>query len=126
MGYIFILSEVDILAYWIAEEYKTCTCANVDYLHIICEHYPMIVFQAIGSVVSMYLLSGKLTAIMLATVPGMVLGGALIGSSLRGLSKMVQQQVCRGLKEYYDILGESRPLSAFSPKHADFFTEMHF
>ena len=30
------------------------------------------------------------------------------------------------LKEYYEIVGESRPLSAFLPKHADFFTEMHF
>ena len=30
------------------------------------------------------------------------------------------------LKEYYEIVGESRPLSAFSPKHADFVTEMHF
>ena len=30
------------------------------------------------------------------------------------------------LKEYYEIVGESRPLSAFFPKHADFFTKMHF
>ena len=30
------------------------------------------------------------------------------------------------LKEYYEIVGESHPLSAFFPKHADFFTEMHF
>ena len=30
------------------------------------------------------------------------------------------------LKEYYEIVGESRPLSAFFPKHADFFTEIHF
>ena len=30
------------------------------------------------------------------------------------------------LKEYYEIVGESRPLSVFFPKHADFFTEMHF
>ena len=29
------------------------------------------------------------------------------------------------LKEYYEIVGESRPLSTFFPKHADFFTEMH-
>ena len=29
------------------------------------------------------------------------------------------------LKEYYEIVGESRPLSAFFPTHADFFTEMH-
>ena len=28
------------------------------------------------------------------------------------------------LKEYYEIVGESRPLSAFFPKHADLFTEM--
>ena len=25
------------------------------------------------------------------------------------------------LKEYYEIVGESHPLSAFFPKHADFF-----
>ena len=30
------------------------------------------------------------------------------------------------LKEYYEIVGESRPLSAFFPKHADLFTEMRF
>ena len=30
------------------------------------------------------------------------------------------------LKEYYEIVGESRPLSAFFPTRADFFTEMHF
>ena len=30
------------------------------------------------------------------------------------------------LKEYYEIVGESRPLSAFFPTHADFFTEIHF
>ena len=35
--------------------------------------------------------------------------------------------VCEGdLKEYFEIVGESRPLSGFSPTHADFFTEMHF
>ena len=30
------------------------------------------------------------------------------------------------LKEYYEIVGESRPLSEIFPTHADFFTEMHF
>ena len=30
------------------------------------------------------------------------------------------------LKEYYDIVSKSRPLSAFFPTRADFFTEMHF
>ena len=35
-------------------------------------------------------------------------------------------QICSYLKEYYEIVDESHPLSAFFPKHADFFTEMHF
>ena len=30
------------------------------------------------------------------------------------------------LKEYYEIVGDSRPLSAFLPTHVDFFTEIHF
>ena len=30
------------------------------------------------------------------------------------------------LKEYYEIVGESRPLSALFPTHADFLTEMYF
>ena len=31
-----------------------------------------------------------------------------------------------GLKEYYEIVGESHPLSVFFPTHVDLFTEMHF
>ena len=34
--------------------------------------------------------------------------------------------VLYNLKEYYEIVGESRPLSVFFPTHADLFTEMHF
>ena len=30
------------------------------------------------------------------------------------------------LKEYYEIVNETRPLSGVFPTHADFFTEMHF
>ena len=32
----------------------------------------------------------------------------------------------RDLKEYYEIVGESRSLSGFFLTHADFVTEMHF
>ena len=38
----------------------------------------------------------------------------------------VHVQHSANLKEYYEIVGESRPLSDFFPKHADSFTEMHF
>ena len=30
------------------------------------------------------------------------------------------------LKEYYEIVGETRPLSGFLHTHADYFTEIHF
>ena len=40
------------------------------------------------------------------------------------LCLLPQQLGCQ--KEYYEIVGESRPLSAFFPTHADLFTEMHF
>ena len=37
-----------------------------------------------------------------------------------------RKSVILRLKEYYEIVGKLRPLSAFFPKQADFFTEMHF
>ena len=36
------------------------------------------------------------------------------------------QSLYKSLKEYYEIVDESRPLSAFFPTHVDFFTEIHF
>ena len=36
------------------------------------------------------------------------------------------RKIVTSVKEYYEIVGESCPLSAFLPKHADSFTEMHF
>ena len=47
-----------------------------------------------------------------------------IGSNF--LVQNIKSKNCTCLKEYYEIVGESRPLSAFFPKHADLFTEMHF
>ena len=35
-------------------------------------------------------------------------------------------QNVNGLKEYYEIVDEARPLSGFFPTYADLFTEMHF
>ena len=46
---------------------------------------------------------------------------------LKGRETEDHQSHMKGmLKEYYEIVGESRPLSAFFPTHADFCTEMHF
>ena len=42
-------------------------------------------------------------------------------SQLQFMSVKCQICKCFILEEYYEIVSESRPLSGFSPKHADFF-----
>ena len=39
------------------------------------------------------------------------------------LTKHGKKETLQCLKEYYEIVGESRPLSAFFPKHTDFLTK---
>ena len=51
-------------------------------------------------------------------------GGVVTNISFLNMISMLLTSF--NLKEYYEIVGESRPLSAFFPKHVDFFTEMHF
>ena len=52
--------------------------------------------------------------------------GGRFGTSIAAAGDLNQDGYQGALKEYYEIVGESRPLSAFFPTHADFFTEMHF
>ena len=47
------------------------------------------------------------------------------GKTKRGLSR-INNALRMYLMEYYEIVGESRPLSDFFPTNADLFTEMHF
>ena len=49
--------------------------------------------QAIGCVVSLFMVSAKMTGFMIGTVPVIIGCGAFIGSFLRSLSKSAQAQV---------------------------------
>ena len=52
---------------------------------------------------------------------------AVLSSVIEVRSRMINKMIfAYVLKEYYEIVGESRPLSGFFPTHTDFFTEMHF
>ena len=53
-----------------------------------------VVFQVIGCVVSVFLISPRLTLTMVVVVPSIIGFGSLIGSVLRRLSRMAQAQVC--------------------------------
>ena len=62
----------------------------------------------------------------LSTIIGSILKSVLASSDSFCLITSHLFRPISQLKEYYEIVGESRPLSAFFPTHADFFTEMHF
>lgn len=49
--------------------------------------------QTVGCVVSLYVISPKLTGLMVVVLPCLVGAGALIGSFLRKLSREAQEQV---------------------------------
>ncbi|XP_026517974.1 ATP-binding cassette sub-family B member 8, mitochondrial-like, partial [Terrapene carolina triunguis] len=50
------------------------------------------VTQTVGCFASLYLLSPKLTGLLLVVMPSLVGAGALIGSVLRSLSRQAQEQ----------------------------------
>ena len=52
--------------------------------------------QAAGCVLSLYLLSPRLTALLLLVLPALVSAGAALGSVLRALSRRAQEQVMGG------------------------------
>ncbi|XP_050408183.1 mitochondrial potassium channel ATP-binding subunit [Patella vulgata] len=72
------------------------------------------VTQTIGCVATLLLISVKLTGIMLAVVPAIIIGGSLIGSTLRKLSKDAQTQVAQSTAVADEALGNVRTVRAFA------------
>ena len=70
--------------------------------------------------------TSDLTIIFILQMKGLSYGHGLINKFCEHSMVVYYSMFYKSLKEYYEIVGESRPLSAFFPKHADFFTEMHF
>uniref|UniRef100_A0A493T7E6 Mitochondrial potassium channel ATP-binding subunit n=1 Tax=Anas platyrhynchos platyrhynchos TaxID=8840 RepID=A0A493T7E6_ANAPP len=70
--------------------------------------------QAAGCIVSLYLLSPKLTGLLLLVMPTLVGAGALVGSFLRSLSRRAQEQVAKATGVADEVLGNVRTVRAFA------------
>ncbi|KAM6134356.1 LOW QUALITY PROTEIN: mitochondrial potassium channel ATP-binding subunit [Pterocles gutturalis] len=70
--------------------------------------------QTAGCFVSLYLLSPKLTMLLLVALPALVGVGALIGAGLRGLSRRAQEQVAKATVVADEALGNVRTVRAFA------------
>ncbi|XP_022110426.1 ATP-binding cassette sub-family B member 8, mitochondrial-like isoform X1 [Acanthaster planci] len=76
--------------------------------------------QVLGAGVSMYVLSPKLTVLLILVVPGLVLVGTGVGASLRSLSRQVQEQVAMGTSVADEALGNMRTVRSFAMEDKEF------
>ncbi|XP_067109241.1 mitochondrial potassium channel ATP-binding subunit [Osmerus mordax] len=70
--------------------------------------------QTVGCFVSLYVISPKLTGMMVVVLPCLVGAGALVGSFLRRLSRMAQDQVSKATGVADEALGNVRTVKAFA------------
>ncbi|NWQ68605.1 ABCB8 protein, partial [Neopipo cinnamomea] len=70
--------------------------------------------QTAGCFVSLYLLSPKLTGLLIVTLPALVGAGAFIGALLRSLSRQAQEQVAKASVVADEALGNVRTVRAFA------------
>ncbi|XP_053294466.1 mitochondrial potassium channel ATP-binding subunit [Pleuronectes platessa] len=70
--------------------------------------------QTVGCFVSLYIMSPKLTGLTVVVLPCLVGAGALIGSFLRKLSRLAQEQVAKATGVADEALGNVRTVKAFS------------
>ncbi|XP_076827267.1 mitochondrial potassium channel ATP-binding subunit [Brachyhypopomus gauderio] len=70
--------------------------------------------QTVGCLASLYIISPKLTGLMVVVLPCLVGAGALIGSFLRTLSRKAQEQVAKATGVADEALGNVRTVRAFA------------
>lgn len=70
--------------------------------------------QTVGCFVSLYVISPKLTGLTVVVLPCLVGAGALIGSFLRKLSRLAQEQVAKATAVADEALGNVRTVKAFA------------
>ncbi|XP_027560235.1 ATP-binding cassette sub-family B member 8, mitochondrial [Neopelma chrysocephalum] len=70
--------------------------------------------QTAGCFVSLYLLSPKLTGLLVVALPALVGAGAFIGAFLRSLSRQAQEQVAKATVVADEALGNVRTVRAFA------------
>uniref|UniRef100_A0A8C7KRQ5 Mitochondrial potassium channel ATP-binding subunit n=1 Tax=Oncorhynchus kisutch TaxID=8019 RepID=A0A8C7KRQ5_ONCKI len=72
------------------------------------------VTQTVGCFVSLYVISPKLTGMTVVILPCLVGAGALIGSFLRRLSRLAQEQVSKATGVADEAIGNVRTVKAFA------------
>ena len=72
------------------------------------------VTQTVGCVFMLYIVSPKLTSVMLILVPGIVIFGSFLGSLLRKLSRRAQEQVSKATTVAEETLSNMRTVRAFA------------
>ncbi|XP_028282992.1 mitochondrial potassium channel ATP-binding subunit [Parambassis ranga] len=70
--------------------------------------------QTVGCFVSLYIISPKLTGLTVVVLPCLVGAGALLGSFLRKLSRLAQEQVAKATGVADEALGNVRTVKAFA------------
>ncbi|XP_043923540.1 mitochondrial potassium channel ATP-binding subunit [Protopterus annectens] len=81
--------------------------------------------QTVGCFVSLYIISPKLTVLMVVVMPVLVGTGALIGSFLRRLSRRAQEQIAKATGVADEALGNVRTVRAFAmeDREAELYSE---
>uniref|UniRef100_A0AAX7SSL3 Mitochondrial potassium channel ATP-binding subunit n=1 Tax=Astatotilapia calliptera TaxID=8154 RepID=A0AAX7SSL3_ASTCA len=77
--------------------------------------------QTVGCFVSLYVISPKLTGLTVLVLPCLVGAGALIGSFLRRLSRLAQEQVAKATGVADEALGNVRTVKAFAMEERELY-----
>ncbi|XP_059170888.1 mitochondrial potassium channel ATP-binding subunit-like [Physella acuta] len=76
--------------------------------------------QTIGCTISLFLISPKLTLIMLGVVPVVIICGTTWGSMLRKLSREAQEQISKSTAVADEALGNVRTVRAFAMEQKEY------
>ncbi|KAG8186459.1 hypothetical protein JTE90_009218 [Oedothorax gibbosus] len=75
--------------------------------------------QTAGCIVSLYLISPKMTGLMVCVVPVIVLAGTFIGRTLRKMSKFAQSQIAQASAVADEAIGNIKTVRAFAMEDAE-------
>lgn len=91
-----------------------------DKLQNLLTEYDNLFLQTIGCTISLFLISPKLTIIMLGVVPIVIVCGTTWGSMLRKLSREAQEQISKSTAVADEALGNVRTVRAFAMEQKEF------
>ncbi|KAH9523570.1 ATP-binding cassette, sub-B (MDR TAP), member 8 [Bulinus truncatus] len=76
--------------------------------------------QTIGCVISLYLISPKLTLIMVGVLPIVIIGGTTWGAMLRTLSRDAQEEISKSTAVADEALGNIRTVRSFAMEQKEY------